>query len=145
MEHRRSLAPVDANHMRGRRGEDRADLGEGERPGGDEIPGELRAFGGLNRHRGWRTLAWSNTLKAGEALRVSHMAWLRSWRMLVVRLLLSSGREFVAGGPNVMRATAPETVVACVRGAKLWRVEPQERNRHETRPAGSEWMKAPGG
>jgi hypothetical protein len=112
---------------------------------GNESPGELRAHDGPNSHRGWWTLAWSNTLKAGEALRASHLARRRSWRTRSVRLLSSSGREDRASGPDVKRATAPETVVACVRGAKLWRVKPQERNRHETRPAGSERMKAPGG
>jgi hypothetical protein len=46
---------------------------------------------------------------------------------------------------NVMRVTAPETAHGCTRGAKLWRAEPHERIRHETRPAGSGRMKAPGG
>jgi hypothetical protein len=48
----------------------------------------------------------------------------------------------LAGSSNGMRGTAPETVYGCTGGAKLWRAQPHERIRHETRPAGSRRMKA---
>jgi len=44
-----------------------------------------------------------------------------------------------------MRGETLETAYGCAGGRKLWRAEPQERIRHETRPAGSGRMKAPGG
>jgi len=39
----------------------------GENPGGEEGSRELRAYVGLNRQGKCRTLAWSKTLKAGDA------------------------------------------------------------------------------
>jgi hypothetical protein len=43
-------------------------------------------------------------------------------------------------GTNVKRGSAPETAYGHAVGAKLWRVQPHERIRHETRPAGSRRM-----
>jgi len=46
---------------------------------------------------------------------------------------------------NVKRGKALETAYGCAGGEKLWRDEPQERIRHETRPGSSGRMKAPRG
>jgi len=46
------------------------------------------------------------------------------------------------GHPNDKRGTASETAYGCAGGAKLWRVQPHERIRHETRPAGTGRMNA---
>jgi hypothetical protein len=44
-------------------------------------------------------------------------------------------------GTNATRGSAPGTVYGHAVGEKLCRVQPHERIRHETRPAGSRWMK----
>jgi hypothetical protein len=46
---------------------------------------------------------------------------------------------------DVRRASAPETAYGCAEGTKLWRAKPHERIRHETRPAGTGRIEAPGG
>jgi hypothetical protein len=38
---------------------------------------------------------------------------------------------------NAMRGTALETAYGCTGGGRLWRAQPQERIRHETRPIGA--------
>jgi hypothetical protein len=49
------------------------------------------------------------------------------------------------GGSNAMRGTALEDSVRLRERKKALEGGPQERIRHETRPAGSRRMKAPGG
>jgi hypothetical protein len=56
-----------------------------------------------------------------------------------------SAREMEPGSFNGKRGTASETAYGCAGGGKLWRVQPQERMRHETRPPGTGRIKAPRG
>jgi hypothetical protein len=45
--------------------------------------------------------------------------------------------EMGSSGTNVKRGSAPETAYGQAAGEMLWRAQPHERIRHETRPAGS--------
>jgi hypothetical protein len=83
---------------------------------------------------------WSNTL---EVRRLTRVPWKAAYDLFGFRELLEWASNGVSS--NARRVTALETANGCTRGAKLWRVQPHERIRYETRPAGSGRIKAPGG
>jgi hypothetical protein len=135
----------------------------GREPWRAESPGELRAVHGPKPPaQWWRTLAWSKPLKAA-GLRVL-------FRAHAVCAYFNVGTDGAGGEGCVLRRVvgddrlrsacfgrvrnrvcwqrttggdeAPGTAYGCARGTKLWRAQPHERIRHETRPAGAWRMKA---
>jgi hypothetical protein len=103
----------------------------GRAPWRGESPGELRAFAGLNRRGRWRTLARSKTLKTGDSEARTGI-WVAAAYPRQARR--NPDRDVNSELANVQRATALETAYGCARGTKLWRAQPHERIRSETRP-----------
>jgi hypothetical protein len=78
----------------------------------------------------WQLLVWSKALKARGASESCEEDEREPRKRMTERR--KRGRK---GRHNDKRARASETAYGCTGGERLWRVKPQERIWHETRPA----------
>jgi len=85
---------------------------------------------------------WSKALKV-RAVRSALPLWRAAdWRGVSALRLDAGFREGASSGLKIRRARAPETATRLHERRKALEGEPQERIRHEIRPAGSGRIKA---
>jgi hypothetical protein len=113
----------------------------GGKPWRGESPREPRAHVGLNRRP---EVADSRVEESPED--EGRSRGLSTWETAVARRFgardASESRKGSGAFSNGKRARAPETVTRLHERKKALKGEPQERIRHEIRPADVEWMKA---